>query len=417
VDPRERWQALQSHLHAARTRFESGDTAAALSEVDAALLLDPQFLAALTLRDRITAAARATAGKPDSIIGKTESPAAPPIVSAEGWARFESRARQRRMDRRLAAARSAIGRGRFDEARLAMTEVRGLDPHHPELIALGMELDAAEHLRAWRPRLGPSVAAAAAFSAIMLGASWLENTTGLLSHPIGWIAGLVPDSRPAPLLAVAASDITELVPGTPGDSRVRDARQLSSAPGAQATVAISPATSAEATPLRALPPEPTPMSVDALAPIAPAAVSAALLPVPAPPPSGAPIVAAAALVSPASNEGLPAAIDEERLVRQILQRYRAAYEGLDAQSAHAVWPAVNESALARAFDGLTSQRLDFEMCNVELAGPAAKAVCRGSARYVPKIGSREPRVEPRVWNFTLRKAGDDWQIENARAER
>jgi hypothetical protein len=36
---------------------------------------------------------------------------------------------------------------------------------------------------------------------------------------------------------------------------------------------------------------------------------------------------------------------------------------------------------------------------------------------VPKIGSREPRTESRVWTFTLRKLATDWQIETARADR
>ena len=105
------------------------------------------------------------------------------------------------------------------------------------------------------------------------------------------------------------------------------------------------------------------------------------------------------------------------LVRQVLQRYRNAYEGLDARSAQAVWPAVNEAALARAFDGLESQSLTFDACDVRLRGEAASATCHGSARYVPKIGSREPRMEPRVWNFTLHKSGADWKIDAARAER
>ena len=48
------------------------------------------------------------------------------------------------------------------------------------------------------------------------------------------------------------------------------------------------------------------------------------------------------------------------LIKQTLQRYRHAYEGLDAQSARAVYPAVNEAALARAFDGLHSQSLAFD---------------------------------------------------------
>jgi len=113
----------------------------------------------------------------------------------------------------------------------------------------------------------------------------------------------------------------------------------------------------------------------------------------------------------------PDAVDEVGLVKQALQRYRSAYDGLDAQSAQAVYPAVNQAALARAFDGLESQTLTFDACDVQLRGEAAIATCRGSARYVPKIGSREPRTEPRVWNFSLRKAGDDWKIDSARAER
>ena len=74
-------------------------------------------------------------------------------------------------------------------------------------------------------------------------------------------------------------------------------------------------------------------------------------------------------------------------------------------------------ALARAFDGLESQTLTFDACDVRVRGDLATATCQGSARYVPKIGSREPRVEPRVWNFTLHKGGGDWTIDSARAQR
>jgi hypothetical protein len=128
--------------------------------------------------------------------------------------------------------------------------------------------------------------------------------------------------------------------------------------------------------------------------------------------------AVTAIASPAA----PAAtsvptVDDELLVRQTLQRYRRAYERLDAQSAQAVYPAVNQAALARAFDGLQSQSLAFDACEMHVRGGSATATCRGSAGYVPKIGSREPHTEPRVWSFTLRKNGGDWKIENARAER
>ena len=123
-----------------------------------------------------------------------------------------------------------------------------------------------------------------------------------------------------------------------------------------------------------------------------------------------PTASAAALVPPQMG-------DDEGLVKQALQRYRTAYEGLDAHSARAVYPAVNQTALARAFDGLSSQTLTFDTCSVQLRGDAANATCRGTAKYVPKVGSREPRTEPRVWNFTLRRAGAEWKIDTARAER
>jgi hypothetical protein len=110
-------------------------------------------------------------------------------------------------------------------------------------------------------------------------------------------------------------------------------------------------------------------------------------------------------------------IDEAALVRQALQRYRVAYEGLDAGSAQAVWPAVNEDALAKAFDGLTSQTLTFDDCRVQLQNERATATCRGTTRYVPKVGSREPRTEPRVWSFSLWKNDGEWKIDNARVER
>jgi hypothetical protein len=113
----------------------------------------------------------------------------------------------------------------------------------------------------------------------------------------------------------------------------------------------------------------------------------------------------------------PSVVDDEVLVKQTLQRYRVAYDGLNAQSAQAVWPAVNETALARAFDALESQSLTFDVCRVQLGGDRAAATCRGTARYVTKIGSHEPRTEPRVWTFALRKIGAEWKIDAARAER
>jgi hypothetical protein len=139
----------------------------------------------------------------------------------------------------------------------------------------------------------------------------------------------------------------------------------------------------------------------ALEPAAAIEPTAALVPAPAPAPPAA-----------ADTEA-----DEARRVRAVLQRYQTAYDRLDARLAQAVWPGVNQVALARAFDGLESQTLTFNDCDVRLLGSTASARCTGSTRYVPKVGSRAPRVEPLVWNFTLRRGTSDWRIETARADR
>jgi hypothetical protein len=157
----------------------------------------------------------------------------------------------------------------------------------------------------------------------------------------------------------------------------------------------------------------TPAPAPSPAPESPAARIATPEGQPAPPPAD---VARMTLPSPPPPLVRPVR-DDELLVRQALQQYRRAYDGLDAQSARAVWPAVDEAALARAFDGLESQQLAFDACDVRMQGEQASATCRGSARYVAKYGAREPRVEPRVWQFTLRKLAGEWKIESARADR
>ena len=154
----------------------------------------------------------------------------------------------------------------------------------------------------------------------------------------------------------------------------------------------------------------TPRIADAVLPIQPVTLP------PPPPQAAAMVIADVRRAEPAVERAVASApIDESALVRGVLQRYRTAYQDLDAQSAQAVWPAVNEGALARAFNGLESQTLTFDACDVRVNGEAATATCRGSARYVPKVGSRDPRTEPRTWSFTLKKNGADWKIDTARA--
>jgi hypothetical protein len=113
----------------------------------------------------------------------------------------------------------------------------------------------------------------------------------------------------------------------------------------------------------------------------------------------------------------PASLDDQMMIQRVLQRYRSAYQVLDARSARDVFPAVNQAALSRAFEGLESQTLSFDECDVRVRGSAGGATCRGTASYVPKVGSREAHVESRTWTFVLRKIGADWVIQSVRTDR
>jgi hypothetical protein len=395
MDARERWQALQARLTAARAAVENGDRPAALSEIAAALELDKDFLAAQALRDRIVSMDESA----PSAVPASAAPAPPPTMAEPepapppGYAKFEQRARRRRVDRRVDAARAAIDQHRLKAAAAALDEVIDLDPNLPELAELTARFDELRRATA-TPHHGPWIAAAAVFAVALLGASWLQDSSPLLSRQIVAAAPL-----PAPLEPiVAVSEMTEplAVAGTAGErERTTEPAPIEAAPRAPEVHASLPPDSPRLSTISLETPPPS-----AAADPAPAAVE----------------LATVASVSPPVPPGVDAP-DDSALVKQALQRYRSAYERLDAQSAQSVWPAVNQAALARAFDGLASQSLTFDACDVRLRGEIAIATCQGSARYVTKIGSGDPHVEPRVWNFTLHKAEGDWKIDSARAER
>jgi tetratricopeptide (TPR) repeat protein len=430
VNARERWQALQARLTAAQAFETAGDRKSALREVEAALALDPNFLAAHSLRERLLGQPARPIPPPPPVPGGTALDADP----GAGYARFEQRARRRRVDRKIESARTAIARGRLKEAATALDEIIELDPNLPELAPLTAQFDDLRRGTHERHN-GPLFVAAAAFAAIVLGATWIEHTRpNLLARSSTAVAELV---EPAPPQPVASEPIEAETPAPPEPSPSvvaaaattgvresesarpafveRDRPVRNAEPRTEAT--IPPVVgSLDATlgprPLAA-PPAPEPANATVSAPAMPpqtrqTSEPIVILPV-APPPT-----------APAAS-AVPAAIvrsaNDEQLVRQALQRYRSAYEGLDAPSARAVYPAVNEAALARAFDGLASQTLTFDSCDVQMRGDAASAICHGTARYVPKVGSREPRTEPRRWSFTLQRNGADWKIESARAER
>jgi CheY-like chemotaxis protein len=130
-----------------------------------------------------------------------------------------------------------------------------------------------------------------------------------------------------------------------------------------------------------------------------------------PPPAVRPAVTSD--VRPAIVPAVTRSGEDERGIYQVLQRYERAYERLDVNAARAVWPSIDARALARAFDGLKAQALEFSHCRVALELSEAIAICGGSASYVPRVGRQAARTEPRQWTFRLRKVDQDWLIAKA----
>lgn len=175
-------------------------------------------------------------------------------------------------------------------------------------------------------------------------------------------------------------------------------------PSAPPTVTASPPATASA-PRNAAPPAAVPSPSGASVP-----PTAALAPTPAPAPARS---AATPAAPPAASPPAASAVIENNQtgIENTLARYQKAFSALNASAAREVWPTVNERSLSRAFDRLEQQDVSFDRCQIELTNnDRAEATCNGTARYVPRVGSRTPRVDQRQWRFNLVKVKDQWLI-------
>jgi tetratricopeptide (TPR) repeat protein len=436
VDSAGPWQTLQLHLKSARAARDAGDVQLALKEVDAALAIDPDYLAARVLRDSI-ASPPPTPPQPQQAeqpqqsqqpvqVTVSQPERQPPDIPAARVSSLEERTRRRRIEQRIGAARTAIVLGRFAEAGAALDELNELDPALPVVPVLAAELRAAR-AGGKRRRLMLLVGVAAGLAGAVAGtlAGRAAQVNRELSSAAPITQGRFVDATAAPLVARATPMFSGGVPDVPSTLTPKLFEAPPAASAAEDAVAtrvapVSDPLPPPAPPIRPRAPVEAPARVAERVPAAavPAErVSAAVERVSAPP---VPTERAVEAPSPATphfdppSASSPAlAVDDSALIRDALQRYRRAYNALDARLAHAVYPGVDETALTRAFEGLQSQSLDFEACTVDPIGMSARAVCRGSARYVPRIGSRVPRAESRVWTFRLRKDDGDWTIESA----
>ena len=156
------------------------------------------------------------------------------------------------------------------------------------------------------------------------------------------------------------------------------------------------------------PAAPPPVNEPVNRPATPPRETAAAVPPPAAPPAAAP---------PSAASANAAAVEVERgAIRDVLGRYRNAFNSLDATAAHQVWPTVNQRTLDRAFGQLREQDISFDACSIDVNGVAAQANCTGLARFVPKVGKGSQQVESRQWNFSLRKnSSGGWLIQEVQA--
>jgi hypothetical protein len=146
--------------------------------------------------------------------------------------------------------------------------------------------------------------------------------------------------------------------------------------------------------------------IDRAALILPSALREPAASAPPPPPAAS---AAPAGPPPPSPEAR-----ETTAVETVLERYRLAFSTLNSGVSD-FWPGVNSRALDKAFNELDEQRFEFDQCRVELQGAQADATCRGSATFVPKVGNKTPRTQPRQWTFRLVKAGNRWIIDSVQS--
>jgi hypothetical protein len=216
-----------------------------------------------------------------------------------------------------------------------------------------------------------------------------------------------PDTRPA---AGAENTSRPVAPATPAPAATSTTGTRYPAPPIAAPTPEPNPTTPEATSASALPPRPsdvTPRTVveDAPRPASPAA-SAGVSTMPGPP--AATMAPPAAPPAEAPRPTAPV-VDEHAAVRATLGRYESAYSDLNTAAAHAVWPGVDERALARAFDSLSSQRVNLGTCEVGVNGATARAICHGTASWTPKVGGGQ-QTKSRTWSFDLRQTRGAWQI-------
>jgi AAA domain-containing protein len=113
----------------------------------------------------------------------------------------------------------------------------------------------------------------------------------------------------------------------------------------------------------------------------------------------------------------PRGSDETAQLLQVLQRYKAAYEALDAKAVSAVYPATNVPRLQSAFNNISKVSYDVtigpEGIVVAPDGQSATISATETIRMVMKFGSVAPQTGTAV--FQMRKSSGVWTIQSIKS--
>jgi hypothetical protein len=97
-------------------------------------------------------------------------------------------------------------------------------------------------------------------------------------------------------------------------------------------------------------------------------------------------------------------------IRDLLQRYSAALESLDADAVKKVQPSIPADNLAKAFRDMRELKVSIDAVRVlSLDGATARVSCRVTQTLTPRAGSKQTSAVTRV--MRLRRENDSWLID------
>lgn len=375
----------------------------------------------------------------DGSVSVSDAKGALPHAATPQWQSFELRMRHRRADRCTRRAELALQAGALDDAWEAIEEARRMNPSGAGVADVVRRIASLKATNDSRLKRRAKRQISVAWIAL-LGAGIFGQVSGdggprfeLSSREL--VDALPAAERPAPIRphvtapALPPPAVTA-DPADPASSRVESVaagatlrRQVEFADPGIALLKPSPAPLARG-PMDA----PAKIAGSSVLDSAPAAetgmprreLSDAPSVAPAPGftapatltsllPAMPPAASAEARSAPRPAESVPPPIDQRTAIRATLSRYEAAYSQLDVPAVLAVWPALDSRGLARAFDGLASQRVSLGSCEVDVNAGTARANCTGTAAWTPKVGGGQ-RTAARSWVFELMQGDGGWHI-------